>query len=285
MAGQRSSRPAGNATGQGASTSGKPATQHGQGAFEPEKYLTKVSGQDYLEVKWRLVWLRQEHPEAVIETELVQMRDGIAVFKASVEIDYVEHASTADGETPEPQVVRRAKATGWAMAADGEIADWMEKGETKALGRALAHLGYGTQFIGSEMDVVETPPSQSRPERPSQPRMTKADAAASMNRQIEERKQQAQQDDAPPASENRPSDEPITENAIRKLLDFPETWVRGAFTAEHGLYDANDQPWPDSLTDALRTLSVGQGRKLWKLLDERQKKEDARTQKQPDVRS
>ena len=35
---------------------------------------------EYLEVKWRLLWLRTEHPEAIIETELVKLeeRDYIA---------------------------------------------------------------------------------------------------------------------------------------------------------------------------------------------------------------
>ena len=43
-----------------------------QGAtFDPTRYLTKVNGRDYLEVKWRLVWLRSVHPTARIETELV----------------------------------------------------------------------------------------------------------------------------------------------------------------------------------------------------------------------
>ena len=47
--------------------------------FDPSRYLTKVSGSDYLEVKWRLLWLRQTHPDASIETELVT-HDGQAAM-------------------------------------------------------------------------------------------------------------------------------------------------------------------------------------------------------------
>ena len=36
--------------------------------FEPARYLTRVNGSDYLEVKWRLVWLRDQHPDATVET-------------------------------------------------------------------------------------------------------------------------------------------------------------------------------------------------------------------------
>ena len=53
-----------------------------QSAFDASKYITKVSGRDYLEVKWRLVWLRTEHPEAHIETELMQHEKNAAVFRA-----------------------------------------------------------------------------------------------------------------------------------------------------------------------------------------------------------
>jgi hypothetical protein len=55
-------------------------------AFEPTRFLTKVNGRDYLEVKWRLVWLRSQHPEARIETELVHHDPNSAVFRAQVTI-------------------------------------------------------------------------------------------------------------------------------------------------------------------------------------------------------
>jgi len=45
-----------------------------------------LKGRDYLEVKWRLVWLRTEHPEATIATELVRLDEekGFALFRAAV---------------------------------------------------------------------------------------------------------------------------------------------------------------------------------------------------------
>ncbi|MDQ3043985.1 MAG: hypothetical protein M3R06_02365 [Chloroflexota bacterium] len=96
--------------------------------FEPSRYLTKVNGADYLEVKWRLVWLRATHQDAKIETEMVNLADNVAVFRAKVELP------------------NGGSATGWGTESAGDFRDFIEKAETKALGRALAALGFGTQF-------------------------------------------------------------------------------------------------------------------------------------------
>jgi len=96
--------------------------------FDASKYLTDLHGRDYLEVKWRLLWLRTEHPDAAIETELVKHEDRLALFRA--------RASIRGG----------GEATGWGSETADDFTDYIEKAETKALGRALAALGYGTQF-------------------------------------------------------------------------------------------------------------------------------------------
>jgi hypothetical protein len=96
--------------------------------FDASRYLTDLGGRDYLEVKWRLLWLRTEHPEAVIETELTKHGGGLALFRARV---------TVPGG---------GVATGWGSETADDFHDYIEKAETKALGRALAALGYGTQF-------------------------------------------------------------------------------------------------------------------------------------------
>jgi len=114
-------------------------------AFDPARYLTKVSGRDYLEVKWRLVWLRTMHPEAQIDTELVQSDGVSAIFRARVTLP------------------TGATASGWGSESANDFHDFLEKAETKALGRALAALGFGTQFcqdydFGAEQQrVVDAP--------------------------------------------------------------------------------------------------------------------------------
>ena len=55
-------------------------------SFDPARHLSSISGKEYLEVKWRLVWLRTEYPDAVIETNLVRLEENFAVFEAKVTI-------------------------------------------------------------------------------------------------------------------------------------------------------------------------------------------------------
>jgi hypothetical protein len=97
-------------------------------SFDASKYLTDLRGRDYLEVKWRLLWLRTEHPEANIQTELVKHEESLALFRAHV------------------MIPNGGEATGWGSETASDFHDYIEKAETKALGRALAALGYGTQF-------------------------------------------------------------------------------------------------------------------------------------------
>ena len=117
--------------------------------FDPSKYLTRVNGSDYLEVKWRLVWLRLRHPDATIETELVDHVDSTAIFRAQIAIP------------------GGGSSTGWGSESAGDFRDYLEKAETKAIGRALAALGFGAQFcgdheVGSERGAVITDLSNRR---------------------------------------------------------------------------------------------------------------------------
>lgn len=116
--------------------------------FNPSKYLVQTKGnKEYLEVKWRLVWLRLAYPDATITTKLEQLdhQTQFALFSACV---------TLPGG---------ASATGWGSETKADFGDYIEKAETKALGRALAAAGFGTQFCDDhEFDatgerVVDSP--------------------------------------------------------------------------------------------------------------------------------
>lgn len=106
--------------------------------FDPGQHLSSIKGQDYLEVKWRLVWLRNEHPEAVITTKLESHDGDRAIFSARVDIP------------------SGGSATGWGSETEGSFGNYIEKAETKAIGRALAALGFGTQFCAEFDDGPET---------------------------------------------------------------------------------------------------------------------------------
>ena len=104
--------------------------------FDPRRFVTRVGGADYLEVKWRVYWLRTQHPDAVIATELISHENSVAVFKA--------HVAIPGG----------GSSTGWGSEGYDDFRDYLEKAETKALGRALAALGFGTQFT-PDFDFAE----------------------------------------------------------------------------------------------------------------------------------
>jgi hypothetical protein len=94
---------------------------------------------DYLEVKWRLVWFREKYPHGCITTEemCIDLTQGYARFRATVE----------DGEA--------GIATGTGTETRKSFEDFVEKAETRSIGRALAALGIGTQFVGAELSEGE----------------------------------------------------------------------------------------------------------------------------------
>lgn len=106
--------------------------------FNPSKYLIAINGSrepNYLRVAHRMAWFRSEHPDGHIMTELLSYEGGEAVFKATVAIP--------DGGT----------ATGHGSETAQDFpAGPLEKAESKAIGRALAALGYGTLQAGEEFD-------------------------------------------------------------------------------------------------------------------------------------
>jgi hypothetical protein len=123
-------------------------------AFDPAAHLVSLKGKDYLEVKWRLVWLRTAHPDAIIETDCVSFNETFAVFKARVALP------------------SGAVSTGWGSEEKGHFGDYIEKAETKAIGRALGALGFGTQFADDFSDagsgrIADAPVTRTAPPRPT----------------------------------------------------------------------------------------------------------------------
>lgn len=116
----------------------------GEKKFNPNEHLMQLKGRDYLQVMWRLVWFREEHPAWSIETEPVALNDTGAAFRAYIKDD-----------------TGRVLQTAFGSETKGDFGDFAEKAETKAVGRALAMLGYGTQFTALELDegerIVDSP--------------------------------------------------------------------------------------------------------------------------------
>lgn len=111
--------------------------------------VLNLRGKEYLEVKYRLVWFREEHPDWSIETELVSVTDKSACAKATIK----------DSEG-------RLIATSHKFENERGFPDFIEKAETGAIGRALALIGFGTQFCAddfSEGERIVDSPVDARP--------------------------------------------------------------------------------------------------------------------------
>lgn len=123
--------------------------------------MLDLRGKPYLQVAHRLVWFREDHSDWAIKTFIVEHDAAHAIFRAEIV-----------APTPESHII--AQATGHETKLD--FADFIEKAETKAIGRALALCGYGTQFA-PELDegdrLADTPTTPAKPAK----RLAKTPAA------------------------------------------------------------------------------------------------------------
>jgi len=118
--------------------------------------ILSLRGKEYLEVKYRIVWFREERPAWSIETEFTSLSDRTACAKATIRDEQGRIVSTSH-----------------KIEDKQGFHDFAEKAETGSIGRALALLGYGTQFCGDELDegdrIVDSPVGQDRGVYPEQP--------------------------------------------------------------------------------------------------------------------
>lgn len=114
--------------------------------FNPQEHIRQLAdGSEYLDLKWRLLWLRSEHPKALVETQMVPFEEDDVLCRASISLGDGGGSATAHGS---------ASRTEYGGAA-------AEEAENRALARALAALGYGTEFIPD--DEVDAEPAPTPP--------------------------------------------------------------------------------------------------------------------------
>ena len=122
-------------------------------AFNPNDHMMKLKGKDYLQVAWRLVWFREDHPDWCINADCIEQDQDHAIFKAVI----------CDGNGCQ-------LSSGHGSESKKDFGDYLEKAETKAIGRALAMLGYGTQFAADELDegerIVDSPINREKKQEP-----------------------------------------------------------------------------------------------------------------------
>lgn len=105
--------------------------------------LLNLKGKAYLQVAHRLVWFREEKPDWSIYVEFLILQEDHTIAKATIKDESGRLISVSH---------KREDAK--------HFQDHTEKAETGAIGRALALIGFGTQFA-PELDegerIVDSP--------------------------------------------------------------------------------------------------------------------------------
>jgi hypothetical protein len=141
-------------------------------SFNPNDHLMQIKNRggnaDYLPVQWRLVWFNEQCPEGKItivekiidpdrevEKEVMQWnnetRRSEKVIKKARGWAYF-HMRAEDGKGKVGEAVKSESAV--------DFDDYIEKADTGATGRALAKIGYGTQFapeLDEQHRIVDAP--------------------------------------------------------------------------------------------------------------------------------
>jgi hypothetical protein len=202
--------------------------------FNPNEHLMQIKSRngsaDYLPVQWRLVWFRSLCPNGTIETEIVHLD----LDRETEEESYAWNSDTRRSE----KVTKRAPGFavfravvkdgngGIAMGTKSEKAasfpDYIEKAETGAIGRALAALGYGTQFAGDELDerhrIVDAPVERKEDQDTSQPSGGATRVASSGQRKQDEK------DPNGPVTQQQEASLRMLCDHLNKKLDKPATY-------------------------------------------------------------
>jgi hypothetical protein len=130
--------------------------------FNPNEHLLRIQGKDYLPVRWRLVWFHQATGSRAgyVTVELEHDRqNGFAKFFTIAWDGNDEQWRHVNIRGVELDVCGRV-ATGEGSETRADFNDYYEKAATKALGRALAGLSFGTQFapeLDEKQRVVDSP--------------------------------------------------------------------------------------------------------------------------------
>lgn len=159
--------------------------------------LLSLRGKEYLEVKYRLVWFREEHPDWSIETEILSVTENSAYARATIRDE-----------------TGRIIATSHKYETKQGFPDFIEKAETGSIGRALALIGYGTQFCADELDegerIVDAPVERKSGLSASQ--------AQQSSRAIEAAQDDVRDDDTTKAAASNEADEDDSQEESQEQL-------------------------------------------------------------------
>jgi hypothetical protein len=241
-----------------------------QPSFNPNEHIMKLKSKegakDYLPVQWRLVWFREQCPQGTIDTEEIvvdldrECEAEISVWNQDTKRSE-KTLKRAPGYARYRAIVTDGKggrATGTKTERGVDFPDFVEKAETGAIGRALAALGYGTQFapeLDEQERIVDAPTTPEKSTRPYQERRAFVEA-------------------------DKPKDQALHALAAKGSYEQHEAQANGHQEPEQAPLSLNDVKWRARDTGVAKT---GKDWQMWVaqtlgvfVPDERLKDEQAR---------
>jgi hypothetical protein len=112
--------------------------------------LMSLKGKPYMQVAHRIVWFNEDTEGGAfsIETENLTLSEDRAVIKATVKVFDSSNRLIKQG-------------VGTKSESKKDFADFIEKAETGAIGRAITMLGYGTAYALADLDeggrIIDSP--------------------------------------------------------------------------------------------------------------------------------
>ena len=196
-------------------------------AFNPNDHVIQLKSRDglrdYLPVQWRLVWFREQCPNGSIETEMLHLdldretEEEMDVWNEEKQVNE-KSASHASGFAVFRAVAKDGKGgvgTGTKSEKAASFPDFIEKAETGAIGRALAALGFGTQFapeLDEQHRIVDSPVARTSSPGSGRKAIVPVRSAAASTNGNSYRAAPVQSDPNAPASEQQLA-------SIRKLCE------------------------------------------------------------------
>ena len=164
----------------------------------------------YVKVNDRIALFRGEFPEGFIHTESTEVGEGVVEFKALV-FRTKDEVSTFSGS---PNGIASATGHSRTYVDENDPEKCLEKGETVAVGRALAMLGFEVQKSIASEEEVEVAKERSSNKKTS--RRNKKEEVEEENTEEEESSEEENTEEGESNIEDVPEDGEEEETATKK---------------------------------------------------------------------
>ncbi len=191
--------------------------------FDPREHIRQLEdGREYLDLKWRILWLRSQEPDASIETQIISTSEEEVVCRTSINLR------------------SGASVTAHGSALRSEDDQAIEEAENRAMMRALASLGYGAEY--TDEDDVDIRRSLAPPVNLMTARtLIERNQQADFEDDPEPKQPEAERESEPEPPRERPPDR--TAERSTSYESSPAPALQPATSVQNAPQEAEDISW------------------------------------------